>query len=308
MEVLRLTLRQLQIFAAVAGSGSTTAASRAISLSQSATSSAVSELERLLALKLFDRAGKRLQLNDNGRALLPRALALLDGATAIEQLTRDGSLQLQRLRIGASTTIGSYVLPALLGRFLGSRPAIDGVEWKSSARIGNTAAICQAVAAFELDVGLIEGPCHQPSLRVSPWLRDNLLIVASPRARLPARLSLRALRERVWLLRELGSGTREATDQLLLPRLRSYPRSIELASSEAIKHAAAAGLGIACLSAWVVDEMIAAGRLKRVATTLPPLARQCYVVLHRDKQPTAALAAFLDTLASLPQPMHAGDN
>ncbi|MCF6571025.1 LysR family transcriptional regulator, partial [Escherichia coli] len=80
MDVLRLTLRQLQVFVAVARSGSTTAASAQIALSQSATSAAVNELERLLSLKLFDRAGKRLLLNDNGRALQPRALALLDGA------------------------------------------------------------------------------------------------------------------------------------------------------------------------------------------------------------------------------------
>mgnify|MGYP006342568555 FL=1 len=98
MDVLRLTLRQLQIFVAVARSGSTTAASAEIALSQSATSSAVNELERLLSLRLFDRAGKRLLLNDNGRALLPRALALLDGAAGIEQMSRDGSAASRAIR------------------------------------------------------------------------------------------------------------------------------------------------------------------------------------------------------------------
>src|SRR5882672_6325283 len=108
MDVLRLTLRQLQIFVAVAGSGSTTAAAGEIALSQSATSSAVNELERLLSLRLFDRAGKRLLLNDNGRALLPQAQALLDGASNIERMAHDAGPQLQALRIGTSTTIGSY--------------------------------------------------------------------------------------------------------------------------------------------------------------------------------------------------------
>ena len=77
MDLLRLSLRQLQIFVAVAQSGSTSAASEAIALSQSATSAAVNELERMLSLQLFDRAGRRLLLNDNGRALLPRALRML---------------------------------------------------------------------------------------------------------------------------------------------------------------------------------------------------------------------------------------
>ena len=130
MDVLRLTLRQLQIFVAVARSGSTTAASAEIALSQSATSSAVNELERLLSLRLFDRAGKRLLLNDNGRALLPRALALLDGAAGIEQMSRDGSAQAQSLRIGASTTIGNYVLPKLLAGFMGAQQPGSAAAWR----------------------------------------------------------------------------------------------------------------------------------------------------------------------------------
>ena len=302
MNVLRLTLRQLQIFLAVARSGTTTAAATEISLSQSATSSAVNELERLLSLRLFDRAGKRLLLNDNGRALLPRALTLLDGAASIERMSHDGRAQVQSLRIGASSTIGNYLLPRLLGRFLGQRPLEEASAWHSKAMIGNTEAICDAVAAFELDVGLIEGPCHLAALSATPWLRDEMALVVAPGSKLaqPAeaaapgeRMSIKTLRDQVWLLREPGSGTREATDQLLLPHLRSYRRSIELGSSEAIKWAAAEGLGVACLSHWVVDDLIRSGQLRRVATTLPRMSRQCHVVVHRDKQPTQALSAFI---------------
>ena len=303
MDVLRLTLRQLQIFVAVARSGSTTAASVDVSLSQSATSSALNELERLLSLQLFDRAGKRLLLNDNGRALLPRALALLDGAASIELMSRDGSAQAQSLRIGASTTIGNYVLPKLLARYVAAQQPGKASAWRSKVVIENTAAICAAVAAFELDVGLIEGPCHQAALAVTPWRQDEMVVVASPASDL-ARMSLageraplRTLREQVWLVRESGSGTREATDQSLLPHLRSYRRSIELGSSEAIKHAAEAGLGVACLSSWVVNEAVEAGRLCRIATTLPRQLRQCHLVVHRDKQPTPALLAFVDQMS-----------
>jgi DNA-binding transcriptional LysR family regulator len=301
MDVLRLTLRQLQIFVAVARSGSTTAASAEIALSQSATSSAVNELERLLSLRFFDRAGKRLLLNDNGRALLPRALALLDAAAGIELMAHGVEAQLQSIRVGASTTIGSYLLPSLLSKYVQSQQPGAATAWRSKVTIGNTAEICDAVAAFELDVGLIEGPCHQPALDVVPWLRDELVVVASPRSAIAQasqssselRVPVRLLREAVWLLREPGSGTREGTDQALLPQLRSYRRSIELGSSEAIKHAAAEGLGVACLSSWVVRDLVATGKLTRLATTLPRMTRQCYLVVHSQKHATPALRAFV---------------
>ena len=302
MSVLRLTLRQMQIFVAVAQSGSTTEASGHVALSQSATSSAINELERVLSIRLFDRVGKRLLLNDSGRAMLPRALALLDGAASIEHLSRDGSAQIQSLRIGASTTIGNYVLPKLLARLVKAQPTGSASDWRSKVAIENTAAICDAVAAFELDLGLIEGPCHQAALAVTQWIQDELVVVASPDSVLAQavdagkRVPLQTLREQVWLVRESGSGTREATDQGLLAHLGSYRRSIELGSSEAIKLAAAEGLGVACLSSWVVDEAIKSGRLRRIATTLPRLVRQCHLVVHRQKQPTPAMLTFFEQL------------
>src|SRR5271168_4312619 len=111
---MRVTLRQLQIFHLVAQSGTTASAATALALSQSATSAAINELERLLELQLFDRVGKRLQLNDNGRALLPTALAVLDGARHIESSFASPEQPPSDLRLFASTTIGNYILPALL--------------------------------------------------------------------------------------------------------------------------------------------------------------------------------------------------
>jgi DNA-binding transcriptional LysR family regulator len=102
------------------------------------------------------------------------------------------------------------------------------------------------------------------------------------------------LRSATWLLREEGSGTRQSTDQLLLPHLGEYRRSIVLGSSEAIKHGVAAGLGIACLSRWVVADMLAGGVLQLIRAPLPVLYRQCHVVLHQDKESTPALERFLE--------------
>src|ERR1700722_9851485 len=149
MSSLRLTLRQLQIFRVVAESGSTAAAAAPIALSQSATSAAINELERVLELQLFDRVGKRLQLNDNGRTLLPQAMTLLDGAGWIERWALDRESQIGTLRIGASTTIGNYLLPGLLARFRESLPEAGRQNWQVQVAIANTAVITGQVASFE---------------------------------------------------------------------------------------------------------------------------------------------------------------
>ncbi|MBK6007313.1 LysR family transcriptional regulator [Ramlibacter ginsenosidimutans] len=296
---LRLSLRQLQIFESVARTGSTRAASEEIALSQSATSAAVNELERLLAMRLFDRAGKRLLLNDNGRELLPRARALLEAARQLEDLGQSAAARLQSVRIGASMTVAAHLVPPLLAA-LYEDELQHAPHWKSSVAVGNTSEICAAVAAFELDLGLIEGPCHDPALDVHAWVRDEMVVVASPQLaqRGPVRLGARELREAVWLLREPGSGTREATDQALLPHVRSYRRSIELASAEAIRHTAVLGLGHAVLSRWVVADLLASGALKEVRTVLPVITRQCYWVVHRDKHASAALQRCVDVLSA----------
>jgi DNA-binding transcriptional LysR family regulator len=300
---LHLTLRQLQIFCCVAERGSTTGAAEAIALSQSATSAAVNELERLLGLSLFDRVGKRLLLNDNGRSLLPQARSLLDGAAAIQRWANEGESPFGALRIGASTTIGNYLLPRILAGFRRDLPLTVESTWDVHVRIANSAAIVAAVAAFELDFGLIEGPCQDPNLDVRPWLEDELVVVAAagdPILPARGRVSLNALGEATWLLRETGSGTREIVNQLLIPHLHQLKSGIEFGDSEAIKRAAAGGLGITCLSRAVVQDFLDTGALVAPATELPRLARRLLIVMHRQKQPTRALdrlLAYLQTLA-----------
>lgn len=294
MSALRLTLRQLQIFRVVADTGSTVAAADMISLSQSATSAAIKQLERLLDLQLFDRIGKRLQLNDNGRALLPQALALLDGAGWIERWALDHESQIGALRIGASTTIGNYLLPAILAGFRDSRPEPASQEWNVQVAIANTARITAQVAAFELDLGLIEGPCHEAKLTVQPWLEDELVVVAAaddpivPRGRNRS-ISLEALRKATWLLREPGSGTHEIINQLLIPHLHRLRPGIEFGNPEAIKRAAASGLGITCLSRCVVADLLESGELVAPPTELPHLTRRFYLVMHGHKKRTRGL-------------------
>jgi DNA-binding transcriptional LysR family regulator len=301
---MRITLRQLQIFSVVAEAGTTASAAAALSVSQSATSAAINEFERLLDLPVFDRVGKRLKLNDNGRALLPQALALLDGAQTIERWALDRESQVGTLRIGASTTIGNYLLPELLAGFRERLPesARRGLNLKIT--IANSAAIAAQVAGFELDLGLIEGPCHEPDLTVQPWREDELLVVMAPTdpmapkgpllpCRRRTKISLQTLKDATWLLRETGSGTREIIDQLLIPHLQRLRAGMEFGTSEAIKRAVACGLGISCLSRCVVEDLLQSGALIAPATELPRLSRRFHILVHERKRPTRGMESLV---------------
>lgn len=296
---MRITLRQLAVFIAVADAGSTTAAAGRVALSQSATSAALNELEAALQARLFDRIGTRLVLNDTGRGLLPQARAVLDGAAGIERDfgvavgARDADAP-SLLRVGASTTIGNYLLPTLVAEWRRARP-----DAQVDVAIANTAAVAAAVARMEVDIGLIEGPCHEPDVVARPWREEELVICGAPSHPLlagdPARkLDVAALRQAAWLLREPGSGTREAVEQALQPHLHQLREGLRFGGTEAIKQAAVEGLGLTCLSSFAVRDLIALGRLVRVRTTLPRLARRFWLVHHRRKQFSRGLAAFVD--------------
>ena len=297
--MLHLTLRQIEIFSAVARTGSTVAAAQAVSLSQSATSAALQQLETALGAPLFERAGRHLVLNDAGRALLPQALSLLEQAQAIEQAFGPQGTGLPvRLRVAASTTVGSYVLPAVLAGLARSHPHIA-----VNVQIGNTRDVAQAVEALQADVGLIEGSSHWAGLSVQRWMQDELVIVAAPHDTLCALaqrkpLGVAVLRQARWLLREEGSGTREMVEHALLPRLQQLPAAAVLGSSEAIARCVAQGLGISCLPRVLVQGMLDAGSLVVRPTALPRMLRDFSIVQRTGRHRSAALQAFAQACAA----------
>lgn len=290
---MRLTLRQLAIFRAIAQHGSTTSASDFLALSQSATSSALNELESALYVRLFDRVGKRLVLNDNGRTLLPQAIRLLEAAAQIEDGFQNADT-VTRLRVGCSTTIGNYIMPMLV-EMLGKRA--PGVRVDVS--MGNSADIARQAAQLSIDIGLIEGPCHLLELTARPWFEDELVIVAATSDPLAhkGKVTLDDLRNAPWLVRESGSGTAEEVFQLLSPHLGQWTNTRQVGSSEAIKRMVAAGVGISCLSYWVVGDLLAQGRLVVLDHDIPSQRRQMYAVHHRDKSISRGFREFQKTLA-----------
>ena len=283
---MHITLRQLEVFAEVLKSGSTTQASVMLALSQSAVSAALTDLEGHLGVQLFDRVGKRLVVNEHGRLLYPRALALLEQTTEIEQLFRKDN---GAIRVYASSTIGNYILPGMIARYRQDFPDLP-----LELSVGNSQDVINAVLDFRVDIGLIEGPCHSTEIISEPWLEDELVVFAAPSSPLTkGPVTLEQLAASPWILRERGSGTRELVDYLLLSHLPRFQMAMELGNSEAIKHAVRHGLGISCLSRRVIAEQLQAGTLSEVTVPLPRLVRTLWRVHHRQKHISNAITRFL---------------
>jgi len=275
---LRLNLRQLKVFVATARAGSTRAAADHVARSQSAASAALVDLEDSLGVRLFDRVGRRLVLNEHGRALLPRAESLLDHATEVEHLF-DGE-HATPLRMAASLTIGEYLLPELIGRWKTSHPSSP-----VHLMIGNSGEVVEAVTAFEADIGFIEGPQTHPDLVVRPWLMDRMAIIAAPNhPSVGTIIGLKQLRQAAWALREPGSGTREAAERWLVERIGHLKVDLVLGSTEALKGVVASSSLLGCVSVRAIARELVQGTLVELATRLPAAMRRLTIVVHRERR------------------------
>jgi DNA-binding transcriptional LysR family regulator len=288
---MRVTLRQLEVFCAICRSGGVGSAALAVAMSQSAASQALMELESALDGPLFDRIGRRLQRNARGDALYPRAVELLERAQDVESALRHDSIaDAAPLRLCASLTIGSYLLPGLLAPQAQADP---GSRITLDAR--NTAGVIEEVASLRADAGFIEGSCRHPDLRVHRWRDDRLCVVCAPahalahkRRLLPADLA--AAR---WVLREPGSGTREIFERAAAAAGIAVIPALQFAQTEAVKRAVRGSAGLGCLSELAVADEIARGDLHRLPTPFLQLDRPLFVITHRRKYLSPALKAVL---------------
>ncbi|GGY69919.1 transcriptional regulator [Cellvibrio zantedeschiae] len=286
---MKFSLRQLEVLVAIGRESSVSRAAEALSMTQSATSMALAELERQFNTRLFDRQGKRLQLNTEGRELLPRAMELLDRAQELEALL-EGKIGTGSLRIGATLTIGNYLATLLIGDYMQQNPG-SRVE----LAVQNTSTIIDQVAHFKLDLGLIEGDSYHPDLQITPWVDDELVIFAAPDHPLASKsgVKLQDLINENWILRERGSGTRQVFDAAMRHQLTNLKVLLELEHTEAIKRAVESGLGIGCISRLALKDAFRRGSLVPLEIAGLDLKRQFNFVLHKQKFLTAGISSFL---------------
>ncbi|MFQ1895781.1 LysR substrate-binding domain-containing protein [Aeromonas veronii] len=285
---MKLTLQQLKVFATIARYGNLGLAANELCLSKGAVSQSLQELERQLSTPLFDRIHPRLQLNNEGRLLQPAAEELLTRMQDIENLFSPDAEPSGQLRLGASQTIGNYLLPTLLAsskQELGLPPKVT---------INNTHLLCHALANFELDMALIEGENHHPDLLAEPWLQDEMLVVAPPGHPLANKkeLSLSRLGSETWVLREAQSGSREQFIQQIQPELPRWQPGLELNTLEAVMLAVEKGLGISFISRLAASDRLADGRL--IALPLSRrFPRQLSLIWHKQKYHSTSLRHFI---------------
>lgn len=285
--------RQLEVFVEIATTGSVRAASERLHLSQPAASMALGELERQMGEPVFDRERGRLRLNDRGRSLLPLARELVERhAEFARRATGDVGALSGELRVGASNTVGNYLVGDLVGPFVDAHPSVA-----LRLKVANTDRIAQDVLDHDVDIGCVEGPVTHPALEARPWREDRLVVCARPGHALSGKRRLKRddfAGER-WVLRERGSATRALSERALaeLPEGRTV---LELDQSEAIKQAVIAGLGIACLPEVAVVDAVATGRMVVLPTPFLDLRRTLSLLLHRLRYRGAVLEAFLATL------------
>ncbi len=286
---MRYTLRQLEVFLAVARHESVSQAGKDLSMSQSAVSGALSDLETQFGIQLFERRGKRLQLSELGRALRSRAEALQGRALEFEaSLANEDDSGL--LRVGATLSIGNYLIPPLMARFMREHAGA-----KVSLDVVNTAEIAGKVRNFELDVGLVEGEIQQQDLEVTRWREDELVVFCAPshpfaKERTLTDEDLLAAR---WIVREAGSGTRQAFEHAMHGILPELSIALELQHTEAIKSAVKADLGVGCVSRIALEDAFRHRTLVPCAVPDRDFKRYFYFVLHREKHKSRAIQNWL---------------
>ena len=286
---MRYSLRQLEVFLATARYENVTRAAETLAMSQSAASGSLKELERQFDMKLFDRLGKRLQLSELGQQLRPQVESLLEQARSLEQALT-GEDVVGRLEIGATLTIGNYIAVNMIADFRQQNARSDII-----LRVANTETIAKQVAGFELDMGLIEGELQHPDLDIVHWRRDELVVFAAPNHPLSTSTALsdQDLLTLPWIVREPGSGTRQAFDRAMQGILTDLHIGMELQHTEGIKRAVETGLGVGCLSQICVAEAFKRGSLVPLKVPGRDFRREWYLITHRDKFHSAALKRWL---------------
>lgn len=257
----------------------------------------IQSLEEELGTELVDSSSKHLELTSAGEIYYGYAKQiLLLQEKAKQEIKQLSNMVTGTLKVGASYTIGEYILPFVVAEFAAQYPKVE-IE----TSIANTEEIIQAVRANHLDIALVEGEVNHPDIVVRPIMKDELILVVPnhhPLARLPIATS-EHLQDQVWILRENGSGTRAFSDKLITEWGINVRKTYIFGSGQAVKQAVTAGLGIALVSRWIMRKELNAKELKSTRIKGKPLTRPFYLIERENHETSEAMEGFMDQLLTL---------
>lgn len=288
---MRLTLKQLQIFEAVAELQSYTQAAKQLYLTQPAVSMQIKQLEEEIGLPLFDRIGKSIQLTDAGRELLIHSRTIHHQIEEAEQSLQElRGIKRGRLNLIMAST-ANYFTPKLLAGFCKRYPNI-----RISLKVANRAGLLEALEQNTADMVIMGEPPATMPLKAEIFLENPLVIIAPPEHRLAGkrRVSLRDLASESFIVREIGSGTRAALERFLATHRLERPQGLEMNSSEAIKQAVQAGLGLGIVSLHTLEMELTLKRLVVLNVQGFPIMRHWRLVYREDRHFSPVSKAFHD--------------
>jgi DNA-binding transcriptional LysR family regulator len=288
--VAQLENFRLKVFRTVAEQLNFRKAAEHLFLTQPAVTLQIKALEDDLGVRLFDRAANSVSLTPQGTLLLGYATKIATLVSEAEQElgAEDGKVS-GELSLGVSTTIAQYVLPRLLGAFLDEHPRVQ-----FSLHSGNTDEVVHLLLESKLSIGLIEGPARDRGIRTEHFMQDELVLV-TPRAFESNRLSRDQLLASSLLMREHGSGSRHVVETALEKaglRLKTFKKVMDLDSTETIKSAVEAGLGIGFVSRWAISKELELGALKIAEVTGLRIVRHFSLVSRTGPKPQGPAGAF----------------
>jgi LysR family transcriptional regulator, transcriptional activator of the cysJI operon len=283
---------RVRVFRTVAHHLNFSRAAEELFLTQPAVTQQIKALEDEIGVPLFDRSGGRITLTAGGKVLLPFADKMKEiSDQAFSAVAETSGQQAGELAIGASQTIGQYLLPNFVAGFVKAYPRVQII-----VRSGNTEAMLDALLAHEVHLALIEGLNQRKDLNIEPFLQDHMVLVVPPSHEWADQdVEVDALKQQPLLMREFGSGSRRVVEKAIVVaglQKKDLKIQMELDSTEGLLSAVEAGLGVTFVSRWAVRNQLSLGTLKIARIRGLKLARQFSIAYPAGPAPTGNTKAF----------------
>lgn len=282
----------LKIFVTVVEQKHFSRAAEMLNLSQPGVSMHIRNLENEFGTTLIQRSPKHVQVTEAGNILYIHAKQMLTlYEDAKQEINELHNIVTGTLRIGASFTIGEYLLPKILANYAKEHPHVEVHTF-----ISNTEEVLQRVRSNQLDIGLVEGQVIYTDVDAESFMEDEMKLIVPPNHPLTmaSPLQTNMLQDQIWVLRETGSGTRAYSDRFIHDHHLKMKRYFTFSSIQSVKEAVAAGLGIAILSDWTVRKELQAGEVCHIPVQNEKLMRPFSIVRGKYFIPSKAIQVFLD--------------